>query len=208
LATTSTLIRSPYYRDKNKVHLDQIVIRIINDPAARAASLRSHDIDVAPIASTELQSVTHDPSLRVIKSVSLGYQGISINIGKQERNRETVRERRHDAREVGRSAPGVRARARPQSHQPRGVRGVNKPSCSPFPTRTRMPSRAKAVPCHLTAELRLRRRRLTGPGAKRRGRAHAHRTTTIAARLGALVQSLEKPVGFNVIPEQPSPRRG
>src|SRR5262249_16925137 len=76
-----TLVKSPYYYDKSRVHLDSIVFRIINDPAARAANLRAHDVDVAGVASTELQSVVHDSSLRVIRSVSLGYQAITINIG-------------------------------------------------------------------------------------------------------------------------------
>src|SRR4051795_12282791 len=77
-----TLTKSPFYYDKNKVHLDTIVWKIITDPAARAANLRSHDVDVSEaIASTDLQSIEHDSSLSLFKSTSIGYQGITINIG-------------------------------------------------------------------------------------------------------------------------------
>src|SRR3954452_14855678 len=68
-----TLTKSPYYYDKNKVHLDTIVWKIITDPAARAANLRSHDVDVSEaIASTDLQSIEHDSSLSLFKSTSIG----------------------------------------------------------------------------------------------------------------------------------------
>ena len=197
-----TLVRSPYYRDKNKVHLDQIVIRIINDPAARAASLRSHDIDVAPIASTELQSVTHDPSLRVIKSVSLGYQGISINIGnksgigKPYENVGTTLAKSADLRQAFELALDRNLINRVV------FGGVNKPSCSPFPDQNPYAVAAKAVPCHLTARVAAAKAAFGRSGAKSPVDVRMLiGTTTIATRLGALIQSLEKPVGFNVIPE-------
>ena len=197
-----TLVRSPYYRDKNKVHLDQIVIRIINDPAARAASLRSHDIDVAPIASTELQSVTHDPSLRVIKSVSLGYQGISINIGnksgigKPYENVGTTLAKSADLRQAFELALDRNLINRVV------FGGVNKPSCSPFPDQNPYAVAAKAVPCHLTARVAAAKAAFGRSGAKSPVDVRMLiGTTTIAAGLGALIPSLEKPVGFNVIPE-------
>src|SRR5207247_7926370 len=77
-----TLVKSPYFYAKNKVHLDSIVFKIITDPSARSQNLRAHSIDVEDrIPSTELQGIMHDSSLRVIKSVSIGSQWITINIG-------------------------------------------------------------------------------------------------------------------------------
>jgi peptide/nickel transport system substrate-binding protein len=74
--------KSPFYYARNKVKLNRIVFRIITDTSARAANLRSHDIDVLDrIASTDLPAIQRDRSLRVIKATGIGYQGISINIG-------------------------------------------------------------------------------------------------------------------------------
>jgi len=41
-----TLVKSPYYYAKSKVHLDQIVFKIITDPSARSQNLRAGSIDV------------------------------------------------------------------------------------------------------------------------------------------------------------------
>ena len=77
-----TLDKSQYYYARSKVKLDRIVFRIITDTSARAANLRSHDINVLDrIASTDLPAIQRDRSLRVLKATSIGYQGISINIG-------------------------------------------------------------------------------------------------------------------------------
>lgn len=76
------LDKSQFYYARTKVKLDRIVFRIITDTSARAANLRSHDIDVLDrIASTDLPAISRDRSLRVVKATSIGYQGISINIG-------------------------------------------------------------------------------------------------------------------------------
>ena len=76
------LAKSPFYYARNKVKLDQLVFRIITDTGARAANLRSHDIDVLDrIASTDLPAIQRDQSLRVLKATSIGYQGVSINVG-------------------------------------------------------------------------------------------------------------------------------
>jgi peptide/nickel transport system substrate-binding protein len=77
-----TLAKSEFYYARNKVKYNQLVFRIITDTSARAANLRSHDVDVMDrIASTDLPAISRDRSLRVLKATSIGYQGISINIG-------------------------------------------------------------------------------------------------------------------------------
>jgi peptide/nickel transport system substrate-binding protein len=76
------LEKSPFYYARSKVKLDRIIFRIITDTSARAANLRSHDVEVIDrIASTDLPAIQRDKSLRVIKSTSIGYQGLSINVG-------------------------------------------------------------------------------------------------------------------------------
>ncbi len=76
------LKKSSFYYAKSKVNLGGIVYRIVNEPSAMAANLRSHDIDVADrLASTNLPTIKRDSSLNVIKATTLGYQGLTINIG-------------------------------------------------------------------------------------------------------------------------------
>jgi peptide/nickel transport system substrate-binding protein len=76
------LDKSQFYYARSKVKLNRIVFRIITDTSARAANLRSKDINVLDrIASTDLPAIRRDKSLRVLKATSIGYQGISINIG-------------------------------------------------------------------------------------------------------------------------------
>lgn len=77
-----TVVKSPFYYDKKDVHLDKIVFKVENDATAAAQALRAGDLQgLDGVASTELQNVTHDSKLRIIKQTSLGYQGITINIG-------------------------------------------------------------------------------------------------------------------------------
>ena len=76
------LDKSEFYYARSKVKLNRIIFRIITDNSARAANLRSHDINVEDrIASTDLPAIQRDKSLRVLKATSIGYQGISINVG-------------------------------------------------------------------------------------------------------------------------------
>jgi len=79
---TITVVKSPYYYNKSKVHLDKIIFKVENDAAAAAAALRAGDLQgLDGIDSTQLQSIKNDSSLRIIKQTSLGYQGITLNIG-------------------------------------------------------------------------------------------------------------------------------
>jgi peptide/nickel transport system substrate-binding protein len=77
-----TVVKSPYYYAKSKVHLSKIIFKVQNDAAAAAGALRAGDLQALDgIASTELQNIRSDSKLRIAKETSLGYQGITINIG-------------------------------------------------------------------------------------------------------------------------------
>jgi peptide/nickel transport system substrate-binding protein len=79
---TITVVKSPFYYDKAKVHLAKIVFKVENDAAAAAAALRAGDLQALDgVDSTQLQSVRNTPTLKIVKQTSLGYQGITINIG-------------------------------------------------------------------------------------------------------------------------------
>ncbi|WP_327040849.1 ABC transporter substrate-binding protein [Micromonospora ureilytica] len=76
------VVRDPNYYDASKVHLDAISWRILTDASIRAANLRSGDAQVADSVSTQdVASLRQDTAVSVLQSQSLGYQGLTINVG-------------------------------------------------------------------------------------------------------------------------------
>ena len=64
------------------MHLDRLVYRIITDGSIRAANLKSGDAQVADTLGTDdVDSVKQDSKLSVLESPSLGYQGVTFNVG-------------------------------------------------------------------------------------------------------------------------------
>jgi peptide/nickel transport system substrate-binding protein len=196
-----TLVKSPYYYDKSKVHLDSIVFKIITDPSARSQNLRAHSVDVEDrIPSTELQGIMHDSSLRVIKSVSIGYQGITINIGNKNglnkgyENIGTTFAKSGDLRQAFELALDRKLINKVV------FGGTQQPGCFPFPPASPYFASTKGIKCHLTADVAGAKAAFKRSGVT--GTVDVHvtiGTDPIAARLGALIQGFEKPIGFNVI---------
>lgn len=82
--TSISVVKDPLYYDAKNVHLDKITYRIITDASIRAANLRSGDVQVADSMSTQdIDSLEKDPKLTVLRIGSLGYQGLTVNIGNQ-----------------------------------------------------------------------------------------------------------------------------
>jgi peptide/nickel transport system substrate-binding protein len=76
------LKKADNYYDKDKVKLDKLTFKIITDPNVRLANLRSGDIDAAErLAPTDAQQVSSNPDLTLVTATSIGYQGITVNIG-------------------------------------------------------------------------------------------------------------------------------
>ncbi|MGW5558206.1 ABC transporter substrate-binding protein [Micromonospora sp. NPDC003944] len=76
------VVRDPNYYDASAVHLDGISWRILTDASIRAANLRSGDAQVADSVSTQdVASLRQDAAVSVLQSQSLGYQGLTINVG-------------------------------------------------------------------------------------------------------------------------------
>ncbi|MHB8274921.1 MAG: ABC transporter substrate-binding protein, partial [Dermatophilaceae bacterium] len=76
------LAKDPNYYDAAKVHLDSISYRIMTDANIRAANLRSGDVQVADSLSTQdVPTLRQNSSLTVLQSESLGYQGLTVNVG-------------------------------------------------------------------------------------------------------------------------------
>ena len=76
------LVKDPNYYDADKVHLDAISYRIITDASIRSANLRSGDVQVADsLSAQDVPGLQAQPTITVLRSQSLGYQGLTINIG-------------------------------------------------------------------------------------------------------------------------------
>jgi peptide/nickel transport system substrate-binding protein len=197
-----TLVRSPYYYDQKDVHLDQIVWKIITDPAARAANLRAHSVDVAEgIASTDIQSIKNDKSLRLFKSTSIGYQGITINIGNSKglgklpyTNTGTPIAKSADLRQAFELALDRKVINKVV------FGGTVNPDCFPVAPGTPWYAATKGISCNLTADVKGAKAAFAKSGVSPGVTVHLMLgTDPVAARLGQVIQSLEKPIGFNVV---------
>jgi peptide/nickel transport system substrate-binding protein len=77
-----TLDKSPYYYDRDRVRLDRIIFKIITEGPVRASNLRSGDVDVAErLEPFDVVSIKGDSSIDLLGTTSIGYQGITINVG-------------------------------------------------------------------------------------------------------------------------------
>jgi peptide/nickel transport system substrate-binding protein len=197
-----TLTKSPYYYGKKNVHLETIVWKIITDPAARAANLRSHDVDIAEgLASTDLPSISKDKSLQLFKSTSIGYQGITVNIGNSKglgklpyTNTGTAIAKSADLRQAFELALDRKVINKVV------FGGTTNPDCFPVAPGTQWYPAVKGIPCNLTADLKGAKAAFARSGAAPGVTVHLMLgTDPVAARLGQVIQSMEKAVGINVV---------
>ncbi len=74
-----------YYR-ADEINFDSVTFLPIPDTTVRLANLRAGDLDMLErLAATDVGSVEGDDSLQLEKATSLGYQGMTINVGNGER---------------------------------------------------------------------------------------------------------------------------
>ncbi len=195
-----TVVKSPHYYGRAKVHLNQIVFRIITDPSARSQNLRAHDIDVEDrIPSTELRAIVNDRSLKVIKSTSIGYQGITLNIGnknglgKTYENVGTPLARSADLRQAFELALDRRVINRVV------FGGTNQPDCFPWAPNSPWYAAVRGLPCHLTANVPAARRAFSRANVNAPVKVQLMiGTDPIQARLGQVIQAMVRPIGFDV----------
>jgi peptide/nickel transport system substrate-binding protein len=80
------LEKFPEHWNADAYNFDRIVFLPIPDTTVRLANLQAGDLDmVERLAATDLAAVKGDPNLSVAEAVSLGYQGITVNVGNGER---------------------------------------------------------------------------------------------------------------------------
>src|SRR6478735_3607424 len=71
------------YWNKDNVHIDRIVYQPIVDATVRLANLKSGGLDlIERVLATDIKDVRADSRLKLSTAIELGYQGITLNIGK------------------------------------------------------------------------------------------------------------------------------
>jgi peptide/nickel transport system substrate-binding protein len=79
------LERYSNYWKKDDIHFDRIIYLPIPDSTVRLANLRSGQLDfIERLAASDVPQLKSDSRFRISKITEIGYQGITINVGKSE----------------------------------------------------------------------------------------------------------------------------
>jgi peptide/nickel transport system substrate-binding protein len=79
------LERYPNYWNKGEIHLDRVIYLPIVDSTVRLANLRSGQLDIIErMAGSDVPSLKTDSRFKVARITEIGYQGITINVGKSD----------------------------------------------------------------------------------------------------------------------------
>jgi peptide/nickel transport system substrate-binding protein len=79
------LERNPNYWNKAAIHFDRVVYLPIVDASVRLANLRSGQLDfIERMAPSDVPGMKSDSRFKISRIVEIGYQGITINIGKSD----------------------------------------------------------------------------------------------------------------------------
>ena len=80
------LERFPNYWNKDAIHFNRIVYTPIPDATVRLANLRSGQLDfIERVASSDIAKLATESRFKVSKITEIGYQGITINLGKSDK---------------------------------------------------------------------------------------------------------------------------
>jgi peptide/nickel transport system substrate-binding protein len=79
------LERFANYWNKGQIHFQRIVYQPIPDATVRLANLRSGQLDfIERVAPSDVPQLRNDTRFKLAKIVEIGYQGITINVGKSD----------------------------------------------------------------------------------------------------------------------------
>ncbi|HEU0082923.1 MAG TPA: ABC transporter substrate-binding protein, partial [Bradyrhizobium sp.] len=71
------------YWNKDNVFIDKVVFLPLVDATVRLANLKSGGLDlIERVLATDIKAVQADPKLKLSTAIELGYQGVTLNIGK------------------------------------------------------------------------------------------------------------------------------
>ena len=74
------------YWNKDAIHFDKLIYTPIPDATVRLANLKSGQLDfIERVASSDIEKLKADKKLKISRITEIGYQGITINVGKSER---------------------------------------------------------------------------------------------------------------------------
>jgi peptide/nickel transport system substrate-binding protein len=80
------LERFPGYWNKDAIHFDKLIYTPIPDATVRLANLKSGQLDfIERVASSDIEKLKSDKKLKTSRITEIGYQGITINVGKSEK---------------------------------------------------------------------------------------------------------------------------
>ncbi|MCC7038825.1 MAG: ABC transporter substrate-binding protein [Burkholderiales bacterium] len=85
------LERYPNYWNKGAIHFDRVVYLPILDTTVRLANLKSGQLDfIERLAASDAAAVAADSRLKLSKITEIGYQGITLNVGKSDLAKTTA----------------------------------------------------------------------------------------------------------------------
>jgi peptide/nickel transport system substrate-binding protein len=198
-----TLTKSPYYYGKSKVHLDSVVFKVMTDPSSRTQALRAGDIDVEDrIQSTDVPTLKKVSSVTVAKAVTIGYQGLTLNIGNKSglfKAYSTVDTALAKSQQL-RAAFELALDRTTINNVVFG--GLHQPDCFPIaPVSPWYKPTTAGLPCNLKANVAQAQKLVKASGVSTPVTVHLMLggTDPVNARLGQVIQSMEQKVGFNVV---------
>jgi peptide/nickel transport system substrate-binding protein len=196
-----TVVKSPDYYNKSKVHLDSIVYRIMTDPSSRTAALRAGDIQVEDrIQSTDVPTLQKDSAVTVPKAVTIGYQGITINIGNKIgilKPYSTVNTDLAKSQDLRTAFDAALDRTTINKVV---FGGLNQPDCYPIaPVSPWYKPTVSGLTCNLHANTKLAKSLVKASGiANPTVSLMLGGTDPVTARLGQVIQAMEAAVGIKV----------
>jgi peptide/nickel transport system substrate-binding protein len=79
------LERYPNYWNKGEINLDKIIYVPITDATVRLANLKSGQLDfIERVQPSDIPSLKTDSRFKIARITEIGYQGITVNVGKSE----------------------------------------------------------------------------------------------------------------------------
>jgi peptide/nickel transport system substrate-binding protein len=197
-----TVVKSPYYYDQAKVHLDSIVYKIMTDPSSRTQALRAGDIQVEDrIQSTDVPTLKQTSSVSVQKAVTIGYQGLTINLG----NKNGLLKLPYSAVSTDLARSQFLRTAFDLALDRTTINkvvfgGLNQPDCFPIaPVSPWYTPVTKGLACNLHANVALAKQlvkasKISNPSVT----LMLGGTDPVTARLGQVIQAMEGAVGIKV----------
>jgi peptide/nickel transport system substrate-binding protein len=197
-----TLTKSQFYYGKAKVHLDAVTFKIMTDPSSRTQALRAGDIQVEDrVQSTDVPTLQKDSSINVAKAVTIGYQGLTLNIGNKSglfKPYSTVDTALAKSQQL-RAAFELALDRTTINNVVFG--GLHQPDCFPIaPVSPWYKPTTAGLPCNLKANVAAAQKLVKDSGVATPIPVHLMLggTDPVNARLGQVIQSMEQKVGFAV----------